>query len=325
MLALVLAVLVCLWGGCRSTHGGSGPPGAGAPATELLNQQLAASIPLSPDAGEELRGDYRVGPGDVLEISVFQAEDLTLTVRVRPDGTISYPLLGSLRVAGETTGDLEIALARRLGETYLNEPQVSVFVRDYRAHPVAVLGEVNKPGVYYLSESRSVLGMLSEAGGLTKDAAPELQIRRKQEQDPGLTQLTINLEKLLVEHERGLDLEVKRGDTLYVPKAGVVYVEGAVKKPGAYPLTGAATVLKAVTLAGGLESTARKSGVQVLRAGSASTETVSVDFAEIRHNPSADVAVHDGDVVVVSSNPVKTVLLGFWRGVSGLVNVSKGF
>jgi polysaccharide export outer membrane protein len=297
-----------------------------ASAAEALDERIAA--PLARPVNER-SADYRVGPGDVLEIAVFQVDELSRVVRIRPDGSVSLPLLGALHIAGETTGAVERILSERLAAAYLKDPQVSVFVREYRAHPVSVLGEVTRPGVYYLRRPRTVVEMLSEAGGLTIDAGPTVHLRRQAASLSEATRLeTITLDiRSLLAGERGddADLSLRDDDVIYVPKAGVVFVEGSVKNPGAYPLHGATTVLKAVTLAGGLDFGARKSGIRVIRAGTSPSEIAYVDLQAIRDDPATDVAIYDGDVVVIGSNPVKAGVAAVWEGVARLVNVSKGF
>ena len=318
--------------GCRSGAGpdpvsatGEGLEG-GTPSVESLNERLVARLSLASDPGERSVADYRVGHGDVLEITIFQAEELNRTVRVRSDGSISLPLLGLLKVAGETAGELEDVLESRLGAGYLKNPQVSVFVKEHRAHSVSVLGKVNKPGVYYLRRPRTLLEILSEAGGLTQEAGTMVQLRRERVQrgSPDIQLMTIDIRRLLEGENRGLDLTLMDDDTIYVPKAGVVFVEGAVAKPGAYPLHGAGTVLKAVVLAGGLEFSARDSAVQVIRKNGSQSEVIPVDLGAIRRDPSADVSVFDGDVVVVASNPLKAGLATFWRGIAGVMRVTTG-
>lgn len=286
-----------------------------------VNQQLASVAARGPGLG--VISDYRIGSGDVVEIDVFQADELDRTVRVRPDGTISFPLLGIFPAAGQTTAELEGTLTARLAEKYLNDPQISVFVKEYRAHAVSVLGEVKDPGVRYLRQPRTLVSMLSESGGLTAEAGRIIHLRRRHKGDEGesWTLVTIEIADLLVDTELDLDLLVQDGDTIFVPKRGVVFVEGAVRNPGVFPLQGADTVLKAVTLAGGLDFSAKQTSVQVARGGN---ELLTVDLNAIRNDPSLDIPVADGDIVIVGTDPVKAGLLGLWRGVTGLVRVSAG-
>jgi polysaccharide export outer membrane protein len=296
---------------------------------ETFNESLLAAAARDATGALPAGGEYRIGPGDLLKITVFQVEELDRTVRVRPDGVISFPLLGKMRVDGITSSELEDRLADRLGEDYLQEPQVSVFVEEYRSHPVAVLGQVNEPGIYYLRQSRGLLEVLSEAGGLTEEAGRTVHLRRRKWNadtgQPEFELIILDLATLLESGATDSEFTLRDHDAVHVPKAGFVFVEGAVKKPGAYPLENGATVLKAVTMAGGTEFQARKSAVRVIRAGGDDSDTVTIDLGSIPKNPSADLSVRDGDVVIVPSSAVKVALTGLWRGVAGLVNLSAGF
>jgi polysaccharide export outer membrane protein len=207
---------------------------------ETLNESLLAAVGEDP-AGEVLAGaDYRIGPGDLLQIAVFQVEELNRTVRVRSDGAISLPLLGSVRVVGATSSELEEQLAARLREQYLQDPQVSVFVEEYRSHPVTVLGQVNQPGIYYLRGRRTLLEVLSEAGGLTEEAGRTVHLRRRtwneDAREAGFELVVVDLAALLESDAPDSEFVLRDHDAVHVPKAGFVFVEGAVKEPGAYPL-----------------------------------------------------------------------------------------
>jgi polysaccharide export outer membrane protein len=318
------ALLVILFASCTTPVAEPGQsmraPSVDSSPGGTFNESLLAAVGRDPT--EELPGaaEYRIGPGDLIQITVFQVEELNRTVRVRPDGAISLPLLGHIEVAGATSRELEDRLAARLGKDYLQDPQVSV--------PVAVLVQVNEPGIYYLRQNRSLLEVLSEAGGLTEEAGHTVHLRRRswneETGEAGYQLIVVDLDELMKDGGLDSDFTLRDHDAVQVPKAGFVFVEGAVKKPGAYPLENGATVLKAVTMAGGVDFKARKSAVRVIRAGGGS-EIAKVDLGAIPNNPSADLSVRDGDVVIVPSSAVKVALTGLWRGVAGLVNLSAGF
>src|SRR5713101_7469650 len=117
--------------------------------------------------------DYPIGPGDVLQISVPAMEELTNhRARVSGEGTITLPLIGVVPVAGLTEQQTRDEIRRRLAERYMYDPQVNLFVREYRSRQVAVIGAVNKPGLYNLAgEADTILDMISQAGGMTDTAA----------------------------------------------------------------------------------------------------------------------------------------------------------
>jgi polysaccharide export outer membrane protein len=333
-LALITsATLLTIGLACASTPvvepGGSIPASSmDSSAAETLNESLLAAVAQEP-MGEVLAGaDYKIGPGDLLQIAVFQVEELNRTVRVRSDGAISLPLLGSVRLVGVTSSELEEQLAARLREEYLQDPQVSVFVEEYRSHPVTVLGQVNQPGIYYMRGRRTLLEVLSEAGGLTEEAGRTVHLRRRtwneDAREAGFELVVVDLAALLESGAPDSELVLRDHDAVHVPKAGFVFVEGAVKEPGAYPLENGATVLKAVTMAGGVDFEAQKSAVRVIRETGGGSDVARVDLGAIPNDPSADLAVQDGDVVIVPSSPMKVALTGLWRGIAGLINLTAG-
>ncbi len=321
-LRALAASLAVLCAACQSPLPETDPRGD----SEALNRELGRVAALVRGTRGGGPTDYRVGPGDLLEIDVFDVEELKRTVRVRPDGTISLPLLGRLTVAGETTSELEGSLERQLGADYLWNPQVSVFVREYRAHAVSVLGEVNEPGVFYLREPRTLVEILSEAGGMTERAGTVVHVRRRVPTpapgQPTVETIEVALDEHLAEDAGLADLPLADDDVVIVPKGGFVFVKGAVEKPGVYALQGEGSVLKAITMAGGLAFEADRSDVRVIRRRRGSPEILEVDLDAIESQPHQDLVIRDGDVVVVDSHPVRIALNGFWRGISGLFSLS---
>ena len=114
--------------------------------------------------------DYRIGPEDLLEISVYGAPDLSGEARVAAEGSISVPLLGIVQAAGLTSNELESVLRKLLRQTYMKDPHVSVFVKEVESHSVSVFGAVEKPGVFQIRSAKSLIEVLSMAQGLAADA-----------------------------------------------------------------------------------------------------------------------------------------------------------
>jgi polysaccharide export outer membrane protein len=121
---------------------------------------------------------YKIGPLDVLEISVFKVPELSRTVQVASSGTINLPLVGEIPAAGRTSRDIEHDLTKRLGAKYLQSPQVNVFVKEYNSQRVTVDGSVKKPGVYPIRGDATLLQMIATAEGLTETAKSEVVIFR---------------------------------------------------------------------------------------------------------------------------------------------------
>src|SRR5256884_1866877 len=141
---------------------------------QRLEKLLEANSPVLPPGSQ----DYRIGFDDVLDISVFEAQELNREVRVSSAGEISLPLLESVHAAGLTPRELELVLEELLRRTYMKDPHVSVFVREMQSHPVSVLGAVRKPGVFQVRGSKTLLEILSLAEGLADDAGETAIIMR---------------------------------------------------------------------------------------------------------------------------------------------------
>lgn len=229
--------------------------------------------------------EYIIGAGDLLKITVYDNPDLTTEVRVSNDGKISFPLIGELMVNGSTGIDLEKKISQMLTEGYIVKPQVNVFIEEYKSKKVSVLGEVAKPGLVILRGKYTLLEVISDAGGITLNAGDTLTIQRKIGAFPaGKNESTdlvevVDLKKLLEEGDVNANVPVYDGDSVYVPKASFVYVNGEVKNPGAYKITKGLSVLKSVTLAGGFTPKASEGRTKIIRktAGKEKTTRAKMD------------------------------------------------
>jgi polysaccharide export outer membrane protein len=192
--------------------------------------------------------DYVLGIGDRVRVSVFGYPDMTADVRVDESGSIRYALVGALAVAGRTTREVELELARRL-ETggFIRDPQVSVLITEYTSRKAAVMGEVARPGQYALTQRTRALDLLAEAGGLVSGLAADRATLLRA--DGG--KLEIDLFELFQGNPEHNPV-IGPGDTLYVPRAAQFYVYGEVQRPGAYRLERNMTVSQAISAGGGL-------------------------------------------------------------------------
>jgi polysaccharide export outer membrane protein len=209
--------------------------------------------------------DYVVGEEDVLRVTVYDHADLTTVARVSGDGVIRLPLIGDVKVAGLSVSQISEKVSRLLADGYIVNPHVSVFVEEFRSKKTIIMGQVNKPGIYALSGNTTFLELLSKAGGLTKDAGDKAIIKRKAAPDKPEKLITIDLRKLIEEGDTSSDISLVDNDNVYIPKAGVFYVTGEVKKPDAYKYEDGTTVIKAVTMAGGFTDKASTGRVKIIR------------------------------------------------------------
>lgn len=210
--------------------------------------------------------DYRVGEGDVLKVMVYDNPDLETVARISGGGSILFPLVGEVQIDGLTVSGVAQILSDKLAQGYLLDPQVSVFVEEFRSQKTVIMGEVKVPGLYELSGPTSLMEVLSKAGGLTIDAGGLVSIKRKDPAQPKVDQIiTVDLKSIIEKKENVSNLTIMDGDSVFVPRAGVFYVTGQVKKPAAYKLEVGTSVIKAITMAGGFTELAAQRKVQIIR------------------------------------------------------------
>lgn len=249
--------------------------------------------------------DYILGAEDLLDIQVVGVEELTRAVRISDAGRITLPLLGEVVAAGISRTALERDLARRLAENYLHDPQVSVFIKEYGSKMISIIGAVEEPGRYAMSSKRTLLDLISEAGGLKDDAAPFAVVTRQPQADgEDRETLRVDLDALLYDDRSDLNLPIHEGDLIHIPRdrPAFVYVNGAVNKPGEFetPRSRPLTLLQAIAKAGGTTDRAAVRKVQLLRRlPDGSQETLAIDLKAIMKGQAEDLILQDGDVVVV--------------------------
>ncbi len=291
--------------------------------TQELNEQLALQSPASDAEDRPPSDSYRLGQGDLLDVVVLGVPELNRKVRIDGNGAIGMPLIGEVTVAGLTVDEASRLVAERYEESYLNNPQVSVLIEEYRSQRVTVLGAVRNPEVYAVQRRMSLLGTLAMAGGVTEKAGRTVYVTDwvtdPETQEKVRRNVVVSLDELVKNRGENGDLMLGNEAVVNVPPAGVVYVEGAVMKPGAYPLHGDTTVLKAIAMAGGLQFEAKKGGLQLLRVQDGGDfEPKDFHIDTLRQNPSNDIELQDGDIVVVETHAFKAAM-------SRLLDTTRGF
>ncbi len=295
--------------------------------------------------------DYPIGPGDVLEISVpgmDEMKDVT-SVRVSGDGMIDLPLVGRVQASGLDEEGLRAEIHRRLEADYMYNPPVNLFVREYRSRQVAVVGAVERPGLYNLaSEADTILDMIAQAGGMKEGAAPRIQFIPAEPVASGQAKelasalpvqlaskdsvpfllkksdpIGIDLKSLTKNDNRlFLSLPVRPGDVIMVPGSGEVLVEGWVDKPGSYNITPGLTVVGAVAAAGGAMFAANTTSVKVIRMGEqGETDSFLINLEQVKRGEKPDVPVREGDVIEISSSALKAVPYGFYTLFTGMFRI----
>lgn len=236
--------------------------------------------------------DYAVGVGDVLAISVYDHPDLEITSRVDGDGSISINLIGQVKIDGLTTSEISKKLTSRLADGYIINPQVTVFIKEFRSNKAIIMGQVARPGLYELHGQMTFFELLSKAGGLTKEAGDKATIKRKKSTaDQREDTIVIDLKNLTEKDDTFNDIIIGRGDNIYIEKAGVYYVTGEVKRPDVYRYEENINVIKAITKAGGLTDLAAQNDIKIIRKDN--------DSEKVFEKVSMDETVLPEDVIVV--------------------------
>jgi polysaccharide export outer membrane protein len=209
---------------------------------------------------------YVMGPADVIKITIFQNPEMATETRVSESGTITFPLVGTVEIGGLTTAQAEVKIAALLKSgNFVPRAQVTVFVTQFRSRQVSVLGQVNHPGRFAVEEPTIRLtDVLAMAGGIISPfGADTVTIIRPHE--PSDDHIEIDLLGLFDVPAPFRNIEILNGDTVFVPRAPVVYVYGEVQHPGAYRLERKMTVIQAVSLAGGFTLRGSEKGLRIKR------------------------------------------------------------
>ncbi len=262
-----------------------------------------------------------IGPGDLLDIEVFDTPELSTRVRVTQDGFANLPVIGRIELSGlnadQAARAIEDEFRRR---NLLLEPHVTVFITEYASQGATVSGEVHQPGIYPTLGKRRLLDMLAIAGGITATAGKTVSIIHRD--DPDHPQ-NIALQATPSHLGAQQNPEIFPGDTIVVAKAGVVYILGDVGKAGGFlvdnnePLSTA----QGLALAGGANRTASLSKTRLIRKVDGGRQEYVLDLAKLLKGEQADLPLRDGDIIWVPSSQVKT--FGY-RGIEAAIAITTG-
>ncbi len=265
---------------------------------------LAAWLAAPATAQPPTSAEYKIGPKDLLEISVVGVPEISkAVVRVSEEGRITLPLLGEVAVGNLSKFEVEKKLAALAGEKVVLNPQVTVHILEYLSRRVSVIGAVEKPGPFELLGRQTVLAALSEAGGLTRDAGEEIVILR-QLPSGETSSIRVPVDGLFVRGDPGLNVVLEPGDIVNVPvdKPVVIYVFGQVRNPGALQVKRSSlpALTQAIAQAGGFTDRANRKRVQVRRKDAAGKEIeITVNVRDILRGKLKDFPLQVNDTVYV--------------------------
>jgi polysaccharide biosynthesis/export protein len=256
----LLLLMVLAAGGTNAFAQATAPPPAAPPAAETTGP--VAQIPPGTD--------YIVGPLDVLNVRIYGEDKLSGKIRVDNDGSFPFEYLGRVKAEGMTTGQIEMYLAKALGDGYLRNPQVSVEVMEYRSQSVFVTGEVRSPNKYMLPGNSTLMDVLTLAGSVTQNAGNWVQITHVRQGaevlGPAVSadyDMRVNLRD--IQTGKAQNIKMRDGDTIFVPKAERVWVVGQVRNPQGVVHEEGMTVFEAIAAAGGITEKGSNSRIEIVR------------------------------------------------------------
>lgn len=313
----VLAVSLVF--GCSVPTPTGMPPGQANPASSTTTSEINQALSLAAAQSTSSSANYRIGPDDLVQVTVYNIPDQdarvtprTVILRVSQEGLIVLPLIGEVPVIGKTTGEIEQELKTRYAK-YIRTPQVGVMVTEYRQR-VSVMGAVQRPGVFELMGPLTVIDMVAQAGGITDKAGNQVILYRK---EPNGKRETAVIDLMVLANPSGeiidskdaamVNLPMKAGDVINVPHAGMFFVDGAIRRPGSYPLVRSYTLTQALATAGGADPELADYGsISIYRRhGPTNVETITVDLENVMAQKSTDPKVQPDDVIVVPMSSLK--------------------
>jgi polysaccharide biosynthesis/export protein len=259
----------------------------------------ALAVMAAAPASAQSAADYQIGAQDVLTIQVFDQADLGGKYTVETDGTFSFPLIGRVRAGGMSLRALEGELKTKLADGYFRNPQVTVAIEQYRSQRVFVMGEVRAPGPVPLTGGMTLIEALSRAGSTQPTASGEVAVVRAPQgakgpvmpsQEAGGTEVFRASIRDLESGSLSQNIELRDGDTIFVPRAETAYVFGQVKNPGGYALQKDTTILQALSLAGGVTENGAMNRVRIVRIVGGAKKELKVSLTDV---------VKPGDTIIV--------------------------
>ncbi len=319
--ALIVALIIAAAAGCGPSIHERALEAADSRATtrqvENFNEditRLAAQAAAAP-------GEYQVGPEDLIEVTLYDIQNETgepriIVSRVSNSGFMTLPYIGKVQAAGMNPLELEEHL-RREYTRFIKEPQITIFIREYRSFRVSVVGNVKSPGVLELRGRKTMLEALAMSGGLAEDAGRSVRLVRTSGSE--MQSVLIDLDELAATGDPRLNPSLLPGDVINVPRAGIFYVEGMVRQPGAFPLLTETTITQAIVTAGGMDINLsdRQGTVLYRKTADGQREAMPVDLAGIAAGKVPDMRVQAEDVIVVPVSGAKLIV----DRITGLVRV----
>jgi polysaccharide biosynthesis/export protein len=290
------------------------PSGAANTDSAKAPESAASSDSVAPPSSSSLR----LGPGDLMEVSVYNVPELSTKARIGNSGDVYLPLVDYVHVGDLTVEEAQALIEKRLEDGgFVRGAHVTIFLDESASQGVTILGEVTKPGIYPAIGDRRLYDLISAAGGFSPAAGRKVSIIRQHNPAP----ITVNLPRNLADDLQD-NIEILPGDTITVPRAPIIYVVGDVGRPaGLLVDNGTLTVLQALALAGGTNRTAQMGGVRIIRKGPTGMIETKVPLKKMLEAKAPDVLLQADDILFV---PLSGTRVAAQQGMQAAISAATG-
>jgi polysaccharide export outer membrane protein len=300
-------------------NSGSPSPSASGTTNGVFTNSVATVTPAPAGPTGSAPVNLVIGKGDLIEVDVYAAPDFDKNVRVDSNGNASLPMIGPVKVEGLTTAQAQAAIAKRLADgQFFNDPQVTVFIKEYATQGITVMGEVQHPGIYPVLGPRTLFDAISLAGGTTPKAGNVVTVtRRAAPRDPTTLKLGTGGANSMESN-----VDIFPGDTVVVATAGIVYVVGAVRTPGGYVMdNGKMTLMQALAMAQGPSNTAALNRAKLVRRTPTGQQELPLPLNNIVAGKQSDIPLQAEDIVFVPNSTSKSAMR---RGLEAALQAATG-
>jgi len=271
---------------------------------------------------DESREQLRIGPGDLVEVTIFGVADFKQEGRISDSGEMSLPLIGMVHIGGSTIQEASAIIKDKLvSGGYFRDPAITLLIKDFASQGISVMGEVERPGVYPAMSTRRLYDMVSLAGGFTNKAGKLVTITHRDN--------PTQADAIILTNDPAKSMQsnvvVYPGDTVVVSKAGIVYVVGDVGRPGGFVMENGEkmTVLQAIAMAQGVNRTAAISQAKLVRRTTGQPEEVKIALKGILSAKAPDVDLMPEDILFIPGSIAKNVIKrGFESAIQIATNVA---
>lgn len=270
------------------------------------------SVFSPPTVSSDTAGDYRLGPGDLIVVKVYETSELDAEVRVSSRGYVSLPLLNNVDVYDLSAAEAEEKIENLYKHNYLYDPHITIYIKEHVSKQITLVGAIEKPGTYDYVTRRRLLDVLAIANGLDETAGSIAYVSREDPSTKKRISYLVDLDELLKKGNMDQNMVVLGGDVIFVPESGQCFVDGAVRKPGTYPLETKMTITEAIALAGGLASYADDAGIKLIRymGTGKKREIVSLSYSDLQGGIGDTLILQDQDIIFAESSSAGLLMSG---------------